>query len=534
MAEDPTLQQFLQSEEFLGQRPETQSQLLNKFQKMTPKQRQEIVQALTPRQQFDVGRIEPVQEGSGKAFLQREGHLDRDPVVPPVDPMGDLQKELAPGMKGIPLMAIGGAFGTGGAMAGQALAKQVGSSVAKKVLPLGGEIAGSYLGNQASKALDLQPGTPFGSFDTSDYLSVGLPVALKAGAGIAKATTRPAQKALQTADDINADIQRIRGEHQDALTIPQDVKAQIQLTDPQKLYNASKAAAPGGQLVSLPSFEQEAARLGVNLRSPADPLQSRFANITEALGEWATDPQPLQRVIDTHQRLGRVIGSTRGPEKGVAKRLWASMLDDMTDAAAQDPTASKAIEAYRKAQEAQRKQRAMEDFVKLFRVKRGHTNKPGLGKEVKSESILNNFEDLVENDPFFKGSFSPQELQAMREGLERLPTERLPKELSVEPHMDKAPIALAIAAKSIGSYTLPALGTGAGFAAGGPGGALAGAVLGGGAAITPYLVSRIMMSGPKGQQIVRNIMAGKETIGPKERAALTAAAKALGIPLTEE
>ena len=505
---EPAFQTIIKSPEFGRFSPEKRSAVMQALGKLTPEERQQFAESLP------AGPPSSEQINAGVERFLEPSTFD--------------VKHVAPVIAGA---AIGGGIGAGGA----ALAGRVASPLIKAALPAVSEMAGNYLGNQAVKGMGLAEGEPFGDPTMGDVLSVGIPGVVRGAAGIAKAFTKPAQTAIREADQKVADFKGAVQTHANALTeIPASVEAQTTLENPQAKYNASKMhATASSQPVPLTEFEGEAARLGVQLQHPAPGLQSRYQNLTNTLGEWSEGDQPVQRVLATHNKLGGLIGKLRrggGEELGVAKELYGAISEDMKSYAAANPNTSegKAIGAYLEGQAAQRKQWAMDDFKELFDVKKGYTNVPGVGKDVKSGQILDNWEQLVNKNRFYKGSFTSEELEAQREALTKLPLEKIPSQPSGKPEIGSFPAAQAIMLKSVGGMLGGALLTGNQTA-----GYIGGAAAGAGLAAAPWLVKKIMLSGPKGEAIVRNIMAGKQTVGPQELAALTAAARHLGVDIED-
>jgi len=439
--------------------------------------------------------------------------------------------------------------------------------------PTTGAVLGSLAANQINKAAGFRPGKAL-SLDTSDLAAVAVPAAFGAVGAIGRGLLKPAKTAIETADATNAANQDIydtavgnfeKGvkSHQEALQeVPAAARREIKVGDYKASYGASEAAGKGTKPVDLSDFQDAAKSVGVDLQRPAEPLQARrYVHLAEALGDFgapkeaaesaatsnivdpygqplkntvvtpgAAEGEPIGRVIATHARLGSLLSKlyrSRGPELGATKELYAALTDTLKEAGKQDPGVAQAVGNYLEGNADFRKSLAMQDYMNLFKVGRGYTNKPGVGKEVKTGSILNNFENLRDNDRLFKTSFSPEELQFLEENLKKLPTERIPAQPGeppepVRPDVGPFPLGKAILGKSIGGSLL------GGYLAG-PLGYPIGAAAGASTVALPYWVSEWAVGNPEREAIVRSILTSKTKMSPQATiAAITSAAKALG------
>lgn len=566
--EEPAFRNIVESEQYGKLAPEKRKAFLTALGAMSAEERQQLAEGLKPAQFNMDPNLWAPQEGYQTAYspekprtLKQQGESIA-PLV--VDTVGQ---------------TAGAYLGSYGGPAGM----------------IAGEAAGSYLANQANRALGWREGRPFQDpRNLDDALAVGAPLALRAVGGAAKMTTRSGRKALQKFDEqkeiaqgkgntaiIEADLAAkeaneanagkmrdyVQGnvrtdqaiqEHEAALKQrPLDAQQQVKVGDYRGDYQASKSAALKAQPVTLVDFEDTANQLGLDLKEPAQALQKKgFVTLVDALGEWAGKEQPIQSVIRTHQKLGQAISKLRrsgGEELGAAKTLYASLSDELDLAAkGADPEAARAVESYLKGQAGFRKQLAMDDYTGLFGVKRGYTNRSGLGKEVKSQAILDGFDNLVANDRFFKGSFTPDELQALRSNLfepGQLPAQSIPErpkfpvgaDVPVTPDYSNAQSPLPQLHPANFPYgrmiVAGMLGGNAGAAALGQAGSnnLLGWI-GRGLVAIPHGLSNFMLATPERQQILRSISAGQRNQLTPENAALivTTIAKRLGYTGDEE
>jgi hypothetical protein len=540
---DPDLKAFLTSKEYQSAPADLRQKLIGAYQQATPEQRKQFIYG---DEQTEGLTLPPKQ--STQDLLKTVGK-----AAPSL--LGGAAKRAV--HEAVPL-----AIDTAGQVGGGALGAQIGA-------PLAGTAAGGYLANQANKALGYREGKPFGSPTLDDVINTATPAVIGAVTATGRYTTKPAQQAVKDVDAKAAEYgQQVSARnaaiqaHGDALQeVPGTAERQVKVGDYTGAYSASKTAAGGANAIDLTNFNQTAKDLGVELRQPADPLQpKRYARLAEALGDFGAPQAPttitssllgpngqpittmtggspggesLGRVIATQRRLGQLIGKLQrsgGEELGAAKELYASLDDALEQAATSDPRAATAIEKWKEANAAYRKQLALNDYIDLFNVKKGYRNIPGVGKEAKTGAILDNFEQLRDHDRFFAGSFTPQELQFLEENLTKLPAEKIPN-MPEAPDLKAAigqfPWGSAIMGKSLGAAAGGAILGGQVFG-GQPIGYAVGTTVGLGSVALPHWVSKALLAAPNGEQIVRSIIKGKRVIGPKEVAALTAVARTLG------
>ena len=181
--DEPAFQQILKSRQYLDLTPDDRKEFLGLVQKLTPQERSQLASG------FGQGTVENPQKAPSSGQIGQAVDEFLEPARPTPAKVAQ--------------MGMGMLFGAGSGAVATKLAGQVASPLLKKVIPPVVEAAGNYLLNQTSKATGLQEGTPF-TTDTSDVVSVGLPLAYRAGAGLLKAATRPAQRALREADATNA------------------------------------------------------------------------------------------------------------------------------------------------------------------------------------------------------------------------------------------------------------------------------------------------------------------------------------------
>jgi hypothetical protein len=282
----------------------------------------------------------------------------------------------------------------------------------------------------------------------------------------------------------------------------------------------------------------------------------------------------VDRLIATQKRLGQIIGKSSGDEKGAAKRLWTSVDDLLDQAARSDPIAKEAVEASQDARYGFMREMTMQDWEQMFRR---FSQPTGAGnREMASERLRKYYEDTFKQDRFNRMALTNDEWSHLDNIVERLPVGKVGKAPSfpsletpdyskvtskvqgpqpqpkpevkpdyegatypdypeppepVKPDLGNFPVGKAIMGKVAGGMAGGLAAEAMGFPTyhGIVAGSAAGAMATGG----PWLISKLMLRGEAGQQAVRNIMAGKKTVGHAELALLTQAAKQLGIDTNE-
>ncbi len=359
---------------------------------------------------------------------------------------------------------------------------------------------------------------------------------------------------------------------------PAAAKAGIQTGDYRLSYENARSAAQGAQPVDPTPLNETAKDLGVSLRQPAPGLQSKFSRITDALQEFGTDTGevPLERLFATQKALGRVIGKSNGEELGAAKKLFSTTVDMLDAQSAVDPAAAAAIQHQREAAKSFMRTKVLEDFDALFGYGAG-VSKVGAGQvALNPRTIHTNFEKWLATDEWATKALTTKEIDQMRDALETTlpkgtvgqeptpqpmvtakaskypvqgpasygpPPKTIEPEYPNPPKMDTStpptplevlgpfPIGQAILGK-VGGAGLGGLAgeaSGAGTYKGIVGGGITGSTI----ASAPWLIARLRLSGPEGEAIVRNIMAGKSHVNSTMLAALTSAARSRGIVKTD-
>lgn len=316
-----------------------------------------------------------------------------------------------------------------------------------------------------------------------------------------------------------------------------------------------------------------------------EPATSQPGAILDSQGRSVSTTIPgtpnevtLSQAIETQKALGQAIGrmaDRRGTEFGAAKRLYA-VLNDMLDQAGQtDPRAAKAVALQREASRDFMRNETLNDWMDFFaRNSRVH----GKNTELNTSGIQTQFRNWLANDRFVHTALTPEEIAQMQRAVDALPSRRVPTQPPSQPPTPEAPdyskatarslepppepptpitpdyssltsnviyppepvspslgafpMGKTIMGKVIGSMAGGVIGerTGVGTYPGIVGGAVAGA----GVTAVPYLVSALLLEGPRGQAIVRNILSGKRLIGPAEESALLSAAQAFNRGLHPE
>ena len=410
-------------------------------------------------------------------------------------------------------------------------------------------------------------------------------------ARIARATDRSKaqkaadyQEAVQRRDDLIASHQKAQ-----AVTFSEGTQGMTK-PDPAPAYDRShKAAAKAGDM-DISELNTFAKEKGIDLASPVDP-RNPMSRVTGALTKWGVPqqqsasaynaafgptsgpsaPSPgkmsLDKVIDTHQELGKAVGGLEGLQKKVATELYVK-LGKMLDAQkAKSPDAAEAIDAHFEGQSLWKRAKTIEEFQELIDK---HTSDALPGKpRINTEALRNDFNNFVTND-FTIQSTSAAERKQMQDAIDRLPPVGYPK---VEPRLRATPPPDTTEAQvkkntRLGELGMPPadtppdyskasspwqdptpqpskfpfgraivariFGANIGSAVQGQQGsnALAGMVSFAVAAL-PEVVSNAMVKSPNFRVVVENIMKGKKVMGPTEVALITQAAKKMGVSLEE-
>ena len=417
-------------------------------------------------------------------------------------------------------------------------------------------------------------------------------------ARIARATDRSKaqkaadyQEAVQRRDDLIASHQKAK-----AVTFAEGTQGMVK-PDPDPAYARSHKAAAKADEMDISALNTFAKEKGIDLESPVDP-RNPMSRVTGALTKWgvpkekaagaydaafggasgasapATGKMSLDKVIDTHQELGRATHSLEGLQKKVATELYVK-LGKMLDAEkAKSPDAAEAIDAHFEGQSLWKRAKTIEEFQELIDK---HTSNALPGKpRINTEALRNDFDSFITND-YTLQSTSAAERKQMQDAIDRLPPVGYPKveprlrstpppdtteaqvtknrklgELGLPPadrepdyaiqegklytnspwqdptpQPSKFPFGRAIVARiftgNVGSAVLGQQGSNA----------LAG-MTGFAIAAAPEMISNAMLKSPQLRAVVEGIMKGKKAMGPTEVALITQAAKKMGIPLEEE
>jgi len=409
-------------------------------------------------------------------------------------------------------------------------------------------------------------------------------------ARIARATDRSKaqkaadyQEAVQRRDDLIASHQKAK-----AVTFAEGTKGMAK-PDPDPAYARSHKAAAKADEMDISALNTFAKEKGIDLESPVDP-RNPMSRVTGALTKWGVPKEKaagaydaafgetpgastpgkmsLDKVIDTHQELGKATHSLEGLQKKVATELYVK-LGKMLDAEkAKSPDAAEAIDAHFEGQALWKRAKTIEEFQELIDK---HTSNALPGKpRINTEALRNDFDNFITND-YTVQSTSAAERKQMQDAIDRLPPVGYPKvepRLRVTPPPDtteaqvrkntklgelgmppadtapdysqatspwqdptpqpsKFPFGRAIVARIFGANI--------GSAVQGQQGsnALAGMTSFVVAAL-PEVVSNAMVKSPNFRVVVENIMKGKRAMGPTEVALITQAAKKMGVSLEEE
>lgn len=305
-----------------------------------------------------------------------------------------------------------------------------------------------------------------------------------------------------------------------------------------------------------------------------EPTESQGTIIDPTTNRPATTAVPgtppgvsVESMIASHQELGKVVGSQAtkgGKDWGVAKKLYAQMSDLLEAQAAQDPQSKKAIEQHLVGQKGWRQEQALKEWDQLFQP--GHNGNKLLGDdtvELNAQGIRNAYHKLINEDRFFAGSFEPGVTDEMKAALKSLPGKiptaptpkspitadysgvrpkaTIPQPATVEPDYSKVvsrlpgqppePVQPDVGRYPFSRFILTKIGVAEGSAAlQGQAGANPGLGLGIAAVVSfaPNWVSKTLLKSEAGQQIIRNVISGKQTLRPADLAALTSAARLLG------
>jgi hypothetical protein len=394
------------------------------------------------------------------------------------------------------------------------------------------------------------------------------------------------QEAVQRRDDLIASHQKAKAE-----TFTEGTKGMTK-PNPNPAYERSHAAAAQAGQMDISELNAFAKEKGIDLESPVDP-RNPMSRVTGALTKWGVPQKKaaeaydaafgepsggpseaqggkmsLDKVIDTHQELGKAVGALEGLQKKVATELYVK-LGKMLDAQkAKSPDAAEAIDSHFEGQSLWKRAKTIEEFQELIDK---HTSDALPGKpRINTEPLRNDFNNFLTND-FTIQSTSAAERKQMQDAIDRLPPVGYPKaeprlrgtpppdtteaqvkkntrlgELGMPPadtapdysqasspwqdptpRPSKFPFGRAIVARIFGANI--------GSAVQGQQGsnALAGMASFAIAAL-PEVVSNAMVKSPNFRVVVENIMKGKKAMGPTEVALITQAAKKMGIPLEDE
>lgn len=236
----------------------------------------------------------------------------------------------------------------------------------------------------------------------------------------------------------DADFQLLTQNYQKALaehnraakTLPQEGLTAQGLFDKvgnhEAYYNQAQGLARQAKPVDISPFRQTANELNVSLSQPADPLQNPFRRVTEALaGFEGTEAVPLERLIETQKKLGKIVGSSSGEVKGAAKKLYSSLDNVMEAHAATDPKAAEAIAAQKEASLRFKRGQTVQDWLEMWQNRPGVRDIGGHNTEVNAQSLRDQFMDWMHNDRFASSALTPEEFEHMYQTIERAPQSKL-------------------------------------------------------------------------------------------------------------
>jgi hypothetical protein len=168
-----------------------------------------------------------------------------------------------------------------------------------------------------------------------------------------------------------------------------------------------------------------------SLGEPPSALQpSRIETIFRALDTMgaATDVRTLHEVL---KDLGPLTSSSRSKVRGVAKQATSALLDAVAETGVVLPATEAARQLMLAARAAFRREKALED-VHMLRRTAVTIGDDGLPR-FHPERMLTRLDRMIEDDPLFAGSFTPQQLAQLRSeiealtGLPRIPAYRPPQ-----------------------------------------------------------------------------------------------------------
>ncbi len=308
----------------------------------------------------------------------------------------------------------------------------------------------------------------------------------------------------------------------------------------------------------------------------------------DLLGSETPDFSTFRKLLSDVGNLKYTSEARDSRYRGLVKQLYGSLRRDL-DAVPTTGLAGQDKANLLEANAAFRKEKALEEYRSLFEFTTGprpQDNAP----EVRARAIRTGYQKF-KADSLNRGAFTDQEWQNLDRGVQqyttlapignppnqqRLATAKLPEEPTVSqfnPRAPKEPMPVNGPEQAPAAYGAPpetvqpkypnppkmdtsvpltpteALGsfpTGttvlSGVAGAGIGGLVAeqlgmptyhgivaGKIVGAGIAAAPWLIARLRLSGPEGEAIVRNIMAGQSHVDSQKLAALMAAARGRGI-----
>jgi hypothetical protein len=140
---------------------------------------------------------------------------------------------------------------------------------------------------------------------------------------------------------------------------------------------------------------------------------------------------PTGTVASAHDELkfwGPLTNSKNGTIRGTAKQVYGAVQDTLEQGADEMPATAGVVDLLRDARGAFRKEKALEDVQRIVQAA-GKTGDDGVFR-YRPGHVVTQIDKLTTQDPLFRGSFAPGELEAMRAdymdltGLPKVPSTR--------------------------------------------------------------------------------------------------------------